>query len=52
MNQGTRYERRKCIICGATIYVEQIYNPHYSDWEDIGYPVCWTCGMKEREQKK
>lgn len=49
MNQGTRYVRRKCIDCGKDVKVVQIYNRHYSDWEDVEtMPICDDCKEDER----
>lgn len=49
MNQ-TKYRliKRKCVECGEEIRVKQIYNTHYSDWEDIEPWICKECMRKER----
>ena len=50
MNQsGYRLTKRKCAICGKEIRVKQIYNAHYSDWEDVEAWICKDC--KERSAK-
>lgn len=47
MNQiGYRLIKRKCVKCRKEIRVRQIYNAHYSDWEDIEPWLCEEC--KER----
>lgn len=44
MNQiGYRLIKRKCVKCGKEIRVKQIYNTHYSDWEDIEPWMCKKC---------
>lgn len=44
MNQtGFRLTKRKCVICGKEIRVRQIYNTHYSVWEDIEPWICEEC---------
>lgn len=44
MNQtGYRLIKTKCVKCGKEIYVKQIYNTHYSDWEDIEPWICEKC---------
>lgn len=43
MNQGDRYARKLCISCGQVIWVRQVYNTHYSDWEDIEPWICQEC---------
>ena len=44
MNQaGYRLVKRKCITCGKEIHVRQVYNTHYSDWEDIAPTICEEC---------
>ena len=52
MNQGERLVRRKCIKCGERIRVKQIYNPHYSDWEDIEPWICNKCGKGAENDSK
>ena len=50
MNQaGYRFIERKCVECGKEIHVRQIYNTHYSDWEDIELWICKGC--QERSDK-
>lgn len=46
MNQGWRLILRKCVECGEEIRIRQIYNPHYSDWEDIEPWICSECRTK------
>lgn len=49
MNQtGFRLTKRKCVICGEEIRVRQIYNTHYSVWEDIEPWICEEC--RERSE--
>lgn len=44
MNQtGYRLIKRKCMRCGKEIRVKQIYNTHYSVWEDIESWMCEEC---------
>ena len=55
MNQGDRYAKKLCISCGREIWVKQVYNTHYSDWEDIEPWICQECenrSCKEWTQKK
>ena len=46
MNQDIRLIQRNCVECGRKILVKQIYNPHYSDWEDIDPWICSECRTK------
>ena len=46
MNQDIRLIKRNCVECGRKILVKQIYNPHYSDWEDIEPWICSECRTK------
>ena len=50
MNQGERCTKRFCADCGRKIWVKQVYNPHYSDWEDIEPWICQEC-MKRSYEK-
>ena len=50
MNQGERLVWRKCVECGERIRVKQIYNPHYSDWEDIEPWICDKCRERSEEE--
>ena len=50
MNQGERLVWRKCVECGEEIRVKQIYNPHYSDWEDIEPWICDKCRERSEEE--
>lgn len=44
MNQtGCRLIERRCVKCGEKILVKQIYNTHYSSWEDIEPWICKEC---------
>ena len=53
MNQiGYRLIKRKCIKCGERIRVKQIYNPHYSEWEDIEPWICNKCGKGAENDSK
>lgn len=51
MNQGTRCIRKVCAVCRKnTVWVRQIYDPHYSDWVDDGiFPICDECRKHEEE---
>lgn len=47
MNQEPRHIKRTCAFCKKnTVYVTQLYDPHISDYYDIGIPICDECKRK------
>lgn len=43
MNQSNRSVPKKCINCGRTIWVPQVYDKHYSVYVDARPPICYYC---------
>lgn len=44
MSQEPRHIKRTCAFCKKnTVYATQLYDKHYSEYRDIGIPICDEC---------